>query len=42
MSRIANSPVEIPSGVEIKLDGDHVSVKQRDLVVVGRDGDDGI
>ena len=27
MSRIANSPVEIPSGVEIKLNGDQVSAK---------------
>lgn len=27
MSRIANSPVEIPAGVEVKLDGQDISVK---------------
>ena len=27
MSRIANNPVELPSGVEIKIDGQHISVK---------------
>ncbi|MGH1438555.1 MAG: 50S ribosomal protein L6 [Cellvibrionaceae bacterium] len=27
MSRIANKPVELPSGVEIKLDGQEISVK---------------
>lgn len=27
MSRIANSPVSIPSGVEVKLDGQNVAVK---------------
>lgn len=27
MSRIANYPVELPSGVEVKLDGQHLSVK---------------
>jgi large subunit ribosomal protein L6 len=27
MSRIANNPVVLPSGVEIKIDGQHVSVK---------------
>jgi large subunit ribosomal protein L6 len=27
MSRIANNPVALPSGVEIKIDGQHVSVK---------------
>lgn len=27
MSRIANSPVEVPSGVEVKLDGQHIRVK---------------
>ena len=27
MSRIANSPVEIPSGVEINLNGKELSVK---------------
>ncbi len=37
MSRIANKPVEIPSGVEVKLDGQSIAVKgkngQLDLVV---------
>jgi large subunit ribosomal protein L6 len=27
MSRIANNPIALPSGVEIKIDGQHVSVK---------------
>lgn len=27
MSRIANNPVELPSGVEIKIDGQRISVK---------------
>ena len=27
MSRIANKPVEVPSGVEVKFDGQHISVK---------------
>lgn len=27
MSRVANSPVQLPSGVEVKLDGQSVSVK---------------
>jgi large subunit ribosomal protein L6 len=27
MSRIANSPVEVPAGVEVKLDGQDISVK---------------
>ena len=27
MSRIANNPVELPSGVVIKIDGQHISVK---------------
>ena len=27
MSRIANNPVQLPSGVEIKIDGQHISVK---------------
>ena len=27
MSRVANSPVELPSGVEVKVDGRDVSVK---------------
>ena len=27
MSRVANSPVELPSGVEVKLDGQALSVK---------------
>ena len=27
MSRIGNSPVELPSGVEVKLDGQRISVK---------------
>ena len=27
MSRIANSPVNVPSGVEVKLDGQDLSVK---------------
>ena len=27
MSRIANNPVELPSGVEFKLDGQNVSIK---------------
>ena len=27
MSRIANNPVALPSGVEIKIDGQHISVK---------------
>ncbi len=27
MSRIGNNPVDLPSGVEIKLDGQHISVK---------------
>ena len=27
MSRIANSPVSLPSGVEVKIDGRHISVK---------------
>jgi len=27
MSRIANSPIELPSGVEAKLDGQQLSVK---------------
>lgn len=27
MSRIANNPVKLPSGVEVKLDGQHISVK---------------
>ena len=49
MSRIANSPVSIPSGVELTLDGGHISVKgpkgqlQIDAhpsVEVVRDGDE--
>lgn len=27
MSRIANNPVALPSGVEVKLDGQHITVK---------------
>ncbi|MEM8766169.1 MAG: 50S ribosomal protein L6 [Pseudomonadota bacterium] len=27
MSRIANNPIALPSGVEIKIDGQHISVK---------------
>ncbi len=27
MSRVANSPVNLPSGVELKIDGDRISVK---------------
>ena len=27
MSRIANSPVAVPSGVEVKLSGQHISIK---------------
>ncbi len=27
MSRIANNPVELPSGVEVKLDGSHLTLK---------------
>ena len=27
MSRIANKPVEVPSGVEVKFDGQHINVK---------------
>lgn len=27
MSRVANSPVALPSGVEVKLDGQHLTVK---------------
>ena len=27
MSRVANNPISLPSGVEIKIDGQHISVK---------------
>ena len=27
MSRVANSPIELPSGVEVKVDGQALSVK---------------
>jgi large subunit ribosomal protein L6 len=27
MSRVANSPIAVPSGVEVKVDGQHISVK---------------
>jgi large subunit ribosomal protein L6 len=27
MSRVANNPVELPSGVDVKLNGQHISVK---------------
>jgi large subunit ribosomal protein L6 len=27
MSRVANNPVSLPSGVEVKLDGQHINVK---------------
>ena len=27
MSRVANNPVVLPSGLEVKLDGQHLSVK---------------
>lgn len=27
MSRIGNKPIDIPAGVEVKLDGSHLSVK---------------
>ena len=27
MSRIGNAPVTIPEGVEVKLDGNHLTVK---------------
>ena len=27
MSRIGRKPIEVPAGVEVKIDGQHVSVK---------------
>lgn len=48
MSRVGNSPIDIPSGVEVKIEGSRVSVKgpkgslERDLpdlVDVNREGD---
>ena len=27
MSRIGNKPITVPAGVEVKLDGQHISVK---------------
>jgi len=27
MSRVAKNPIELPSGVEVKIDGDHIQVK---------------
>lgn len=48
MSRVGNSPIDIPSGVEVKIEGSRVSVKGPkgsletdlpDLVEVNREGD---
>ena len=27
MSRIGNKPIEVPQGVEVKIDGNHITVK---------------
>ena len=27
MSRIGNKPITVPAGVEVKIDGNHISVK---------------
>ena len=31
MSRVANSPVALPSGVEVKLSGQDISVKEKNI-----------